>query len=86
MIEISKSEKTRIRTLSLNVVRSIAKQHGGVIRKNQVSGAIVVSVPEAQKALCAQAIVDQLGGMWKYFLTMLLALLCGKVLVRINKN
>ncbi len=86
MIEISDSEKTRIRALSLSVVRCIAEQHGGVIDKSLAANAVVVSVPESQRDLCTKEIVEQLGAMREHFLTLFVALLCGKVIVRITKN
>lgn len=86
MIELSNSEMVRIRTLSLNIVRSIAEQHGGIIDKDLVADTVVVSVPEAQRDVCAQEIIDQLGVVRNYFMTLLVALLCGKVIVRISNN
>jgi hypothetical protein len=86
MVEISDSEKTRIRALAISVVRSIAEQHGGVTERGLQTDVVVVSVPEGQRAVCAQEIVEQLGAMREYFLTLLLPLLVGKVIVRISNN
>lgn len=82
------NEIARVRALSINVVRTIADRHGGMVDKNFVKDhmEIVVSVPDDQRDTCSQEITDQLKIIHTYFATLLAGLLYGKLIVRINNN
>jgi len=58
------SEKTRFRTLSLYLIRSIVEKHGGTINIDLATNTINVDVPEQEKAACAQEIEEQVGAMY----------------------
>jgi sensor histidine kinase regulating citrate/malate metabolism len=57
------SEKTRFRTLSLYLIRSIVEKHGGTIQIDLATDTINVDVPEQEKDACAQEIEEQVGEM-----------------------
>lgn len=86
MKEQPNTEKTVIRALSLHVVRSIARQHGGTLLKELGTNSVAVLVPSVSRAECTQEITKQLDAMREYLLTMMLAYSCGKVLVLISNN
>ncbi len=86
MNALSTGEKTGIRTLSINIVRSIAEQHGGTIERDQATESVSILVPEDSRDLCTEEICQQLDALREYLVTTLLACFCGKVFLRINKN
>jgi sensor histidine kinase regulating citrate/malate metabolism len=57
------SEKTRFRTVSLYLIRSIVEKHGGTIEVGLATDTITIDVPEGERAECAQEIQAQLGTM-----------------------
>lgn len=59
----STSEKSRLRALSLYVIRSIVERHGGSIEIDLATDTINVDVPDEEKVACAQEIKEQVGTM-----------------------
>ena len=57
------SEKAKLRTLSLYLIRSIVERHGGTIDVDLATDTINIDVPERDKAACAQEIEEQIGAM-----------------------
>ena len=57
------SEKTRLRALSLYLIRSIAEKHGGTIEIDLATDTITIDVPDGEKVECAQEIQEQVGTM-----------------------
>jgi len=57
------SEKTRFRTLSLYLIRSIVEKHGGTVNIDLATDTIDIDVPEKEKHACAQEIEEQVGAM-----------------------
>jgi hypothetical protein len=57
------SEKTKLRALSLYLIRSIVERHGGTIEVDLGTDTINIDVPEKKKAACAQEIEEQVGKM-----------------------
>ncbi|NVM20909.1 MAG: hypothetical protein HWN68_03920 [Desulfobacterales bacterium] len=84
--EIFISEKTRLHVLSLNIIRSIVKQHGGTMEKDPVTNIITISTPEGKDVVCAQEIEEHVGAMCRCICAQALALFKGKVLVLIRNN
>lgn len=58
------SEKTRFRTWSLYLIRSIVEKHGGTINIDLATDTINIDVPEQEKDACAQEIEEQVGAMY----------------------
>jgi sensor histidine kinase regulating citrate/malate metabolism len=58
------SEKTRMRTLSLYLIRSIVEKHGGTINIDLATDTINIDVPEQEKVACAQEIEEQVGAIY----------------------
>ncbi len=86
MIEILRSEKSRIRTLSVHIMRSIAERHGGTIEKDLLTDTIDIWVPERKRAVCAREIQERVGAMHHYIDTLLVAFFSGRELVWVGKN
>ena len=83
---LSANEKTGIHTLSLYVVRSIAKQYGGTIESNHEKKTVGIIVPADKRASCSSEITKQLEAMQEHISVILLGCLCGKVIIRVSKN
>jgi hypothetical protein len=58
------SEKSKLRALSLYLIRSIVEKHGGTIRIDLAKDTINIDVPEQAKDACAQEIDEQVGAMY----------------------
>jgi hypothetical protein len=86
MKEQLSTEKTVIRALSLHVVRSVARQHGGTLLKELGTNTVAVLVPSVSRAECTREITKQLDAMREYLYTVMLACSCGKVVVLISNN
>ena len=86
MMEILRSEKSRIRTLSVHIMRSIAERHGGIVEKDVLTDTIDIWVPESERAVCAQEIQEHVCAMHTYINTLLIAFFSGRQLVWIGKN
>ena len=83
---LSANEKTGIHTLSLYIVRSIVKQHGGTIERNHKKQTVGVIVPADKRASCSDEITRQLGAMQEHLSVILLGCMCGKVIIRASRN
>jgi sensor histidine kinase regulating citrate/malate metabolism len=57
------SEKSKLRALSLYLIRSIVEKHGGTITIDLSKDTINIDVPEQEKDACAQEIEEQVGAM-----------------------
>jgi sensor histidine kinase regulating citrate/malate metabolism len=55
------SEKTRLRALSLYLIRSIVERHGGTIDIDLVTDTISIDVPKKEEVTCALEIEEQVG-------------------------
>lgn len=55
------SEKCRLRTLSLYVIRSIVERHGGTIDIDLATDTINIDVPVKEQSACAVEIEEQVG-------------------------
>lgn len=86
MIEILRSEKSRIRTLSVHIMRSIAERHGGTIEQDVFTDTIDIWVPQSERAVCAQEIHEHVGAMHNYIQTLLIAFFSGRELIWLGKN
>jgi hypothetical protein len=86
MMEILRSEKSRIRTLSVHIMRSIAERHGGTVEKDVFTDTIDIWVPESERAVCAQEIQEHVGAMHNYIHTLLIAFFSGRELIWVGKN
>ncbi len=58
------SEKSKLRALSLYLIRSIVEKHGGTITIDLSKDTINIDVPEQEKDACAQEIEEQVGAMY----------------------
>jgi len=59
----STSEQTRLRTLSLYIIRSIVEKYGGTINIDLRTDTINVDVPEKNRVACAREIDEKVGDM-----------------------
>ncbi len=59
----STSEKSKLRTLSLYIIRSIVERHGGSIDIDLATDTINIDLPDEEKITCAQEIEEQVGTM-----------------------
>jgi hypothetical protein len=57
------SEETRLRALSLYLIRSIVEKHGGTINIDLATDTINIDVPVKGQLACAQEIEEQVGNM-----------------------
>ena len=57
------SQKSKLRALSLYLIRSIVEKHGGTINIDLATDTINIDVPEQEKDACAQEIEEQVGAM-----------------------
>ena len=57
------SEQTRLRSLSLYLIRSIVERHGGSIEVDLATDTISIDVPKNEEVACAQEIEAQVGAM-----------------------
>ena len=57
----STSEKSRLRALSLYIIRSIVERHRGSIEIDLATDIINIDVPDEEKVACAQEIGEQVG-------------------------
>ncbi len=53
------SEHTRLRALSLYLIRSIVEKHGGNIDMEMETGTICIDVPKENEVDCAREIYEQ---------------------------
>jgi hypothetical protein len=80
-MEALNTEETRLRALSVNVVRGIAEKHGGSLATIRGNKKIRIDVPTKNREACAAQIAQQLGQIKKNVLYPLVALSCGKIIV-----
>ncbi len=59
----STNEKTRLRALSLYIIRTIVEKHGGTIEVDLATDTINIDVPKAEETACAREIEEQMGSM-----------------------
>lgn len=59
----STSEKTRLRALSLNLIRSIVERYGGTIDIDLGTDTINIDVPAKEQVACALEIEEQVGNL-----------------------
>ena len=59
----STNEKSRLRAMSLYLIRSIVEGHGGTIDVDLATDTINIDVPEQEEAACALEIEKQVGKM-----------------------
>ena len=83
---LSANEKTGIHTLSLHIVRSIAKQHGGTIERDHETSTVGVIIPADKKESCSDEISRQLGAVQEHISILMLGCMCGKMIIRVSKN
>ena len=57
------SQKSKLRALSLYLIRSIVEKHGGTIKIDLATDTINIDVPEQEEDACAQEIEEQVGAM-----------------------
>jgi hypothetical protein len=57
------SEETRLRALSLYLIRSIVERHGGTIDIDLATDTINIDVPAREQTACALEIEEQVGSM-----------------------
>jgi sensor histidine kinase regulating citrate/malate metabolism len=57
------SEQAKLRALSLYVIRSIVKKHGGTIDVDLATDTIKINVPKSEELVCAREIEQQIGSM-----------------------
>ncbi len=57
------NEETKLRALSLYLIRSIVEKHGGSMDIDLATDTINIDVPEKEQAACAQEIEEQAGPM-----------------------
>ena len=57
------SQKSKLRALSLYLIRSIVEKHGGTIKIDLATDTINIDVPDQEKDACAQEIEEQVGTM-----------------------
>jgi hypothetical protein len=57
------SQKSKLRALSLYLIRSIVEKHGGTIKIDLATDTINIDVPDQEKDACAQEIEEQVGAM-----------------------
>jgi len=57
------SERTRLRTESLYIIRTIVEKHHGTIDIDLKTDTINIDVPDDERTVCAQEIEEQVGGM-----------------------
>lgn len=60
----STSEQARLRALSLFLIRSIVKRHGGKVTMDLATDTINIDVPEEEQVASAQEIEEQVGAMY----------------------
>ncbi len=60
----STSEKSKLRTLSLYIIRSIVEGHGGSMDIDLTTNTIYIDLPDEEKVACAQEIEEQVGTMY----------------------
>jgi sensor histidine kinase regulating citrate/malate metabolism len=59
----STGEQSRLRALSLYLIRSIVKKHGGTVDVDLATDTININVPEEEQSDCAQEIEVQVGSL-----------------------
>jgi hypothetical protein len=57
------SEETRLRALSLYIIRSIVEKHGGTIEIDIKTNTIDIDVPERKRLVCAQEIHEKVASL-----------------------
>ena len=55
------SEQTRLRALSLYIIRCIVEKHGGNVEIDLATNTIDIDVPDEARLDCAQEIEEQVG-------------------------
>ncbi len=86
MLEMTNSEKTVLHALSMNVMRSIAGQHGGTIEINALTDTVDVLVPLGQVDICAREMEEQTSGLFRRMCDQAVALFIGEKLVSVCEN
>ena len=59
----STSEKSKLRALSLYIIRSIVERHGGSIEIDLATDTIDIDLPDDERSACAQEIEEEVGNM-----------------------
>jgi sensor histidine kinase regulating citrate/malate metabolism len=59
----STSEKSKLRALSLYIIRSIVERHRGSIEIDLATDIINIDLPDEEKVACAQEMEEQVGTM-----------------------
>lgn len=59
----STGEQSRLRALSLYLIRSIVEKHGGTVDVDLATNTININVPEEEQTDCAQEIDVQVGSL-----------------------
>ncbi len=59
----STNEESRLRSLSLYLIRSIVEKHGGSVEVDLATDTISIDVPEKEQMACAKEIEEQVGDM-----------------------
>jgi hypothetical protein len=80
------SEKTRMRALSLNIIRSIVELHNGCVERNLITDSIDIDLPHDEAAACAKEIGEQMGLVCQHMYSQVDALFRGEVLICFCSN
>ena len=59
----STSEKSKLRALSLYIIRSIVERRGGSVDIDLATDTININLPDEEKVACAREIEEQVGTM-----------------------
>ena len=86
MLEMTSSEKTVLHALSMNVMRSIAEQHGGTIEINALTDTVDVLVPRSQVDICTREMEEQTNGLFRRICDQAVALFIYEKLVSVCEN
>lgn len=57
------SKQTKLRAMSLYLIRSIVESHGGTIEVDLATDTINIDVPDSEEVACALEIEEQVGRM-----------------------
>jgi hypothetical protein len=59
----STSEQSKLRALSLFIIRSIVEKHGGTVEVDLATDTLNIDVPQGEETACAKEIEEQVGQM-----------------------